>query len=93
MFASFLTVRRMGSTPWKGQPLCSGFSTFIGGKEVELDLQVSADQLPATQGDHETDTASSESPPQRMMPIKETRKFISPANFYGTTKPKVKLPL
>ncbi|KAF8972939.1 P-loop containing nucleoside triphosphate hydrolase protein [Flammula alnicola] len=40
---------RMGNTSWKGQVLQPGFRTFIGGKEVELDIAVSASQLPDTQ--------------------------------------------
>lgn len=60
---------------------------------MELDVEVSADQLPVTQGmERETKINSPKAQPQPLL-AKETRKFISPANFYGTIKPKVKLPL
>lgn len=41
---------RLGSTSWKGQILCSGYQTYIGGKEVELVDQVCASQLPVIIG-------------------------------------------
>ena len=40
----------MGSIAWKGEPLRSGYRCSIGGKEVELDCQVSASDLPTVAG-------------------------------------------
>lgn len=54
----------MGSTAWKGDNLHSGYRTFISGKEVELDREVSASQLPdvivKTDEDEESPDISSE---------------------------------
>ena len=38
----------IGSASWKGDPLHSGYRTFISGREVELDREVSSSQLPDT---------------------------------------------
>lgn len=40
----------LGRTTWNGLPLYSGFTTRIGGKEVELDSSVPASQVPAIVG-------------------------------------------
>jgi DNA repair and recombination protein RAD54B len=54
----------MGSTTWKGDNLHSGYKTIISGKEVELDREVSASQLPDaivnTNEDEESPDISSE---------------------------------
>ncbi len=39
-------ISSMGSTVWKGQDLVPGFTTFIGGKEIEIDMAISSSQLP-----------------------------------------------
>ncbi|KAF8160977.1 SNF2 family N-terminal domain-containing protein [Crassisporium funariophilum] len=82
----------MGSALWKGQKLCPGFNTFIGGKEVELDCQISASQLPnfppagvvdpshmALAGDSETVTPRPKSP---------AKQVITANNFYAPAPPK-----
>ncbi|KAH9924448.1 P-loop containing nucleoside triphosphate hydrolase protein [Fomitopsis serialis] len=40
----------IGTKKWDGLPLYSGYSTFIGGKEVELDGQISESDLPTIVG-------------------------------------------
>lgn len=40
----------LGTKKWEGLPLYSGYSTYIGGREVELDSQVSESDLPAIVG-------------------------------------------
>ena len=83
----------MGSTSWKGQILSSGFSTSIAGKEVELDIQVSASQLPTIQGSgifplgnpecfESVDTV----PPNTTI----DQKFVAPTTFYAPAPPKAK---
>jgi len=86
----------MGTTPWKGDPLHSGFKLFIGGKEVELDIPVSSSQLPDTKGAEiglsiagVGDDIDSNDPLKTEM----IQKFITPANFYGIVKTKPKGPL
>ena len=87
----------MGTAPWKGDPLHSGFKSFIGGKEVVLDAPVSSSQLPDTKGTEPRipvdgvgdDTITSDELPKTEM----TQRFITPANFYGIVKTKAKGPL
>ncbi|KIM45152.1 hypothetical protein M413DRAFT_441835 [Hebeloma cylindrosporum] len=87
----------MGTTPWKGDPLHSGFKLFIGGKEVELDAPVTSSQLPDTKGAEPgllvdrvgDDAIGGDDPPKTEMP----QRFITPANFYGIVKTKAKGPL
>jgi hypothetical protein len=84
----------MGSVPWKGQPLYTGFSITIAGKEVELDLAVSASQLPTLSG-HEKNSADISRTNDMILDAPETpaaKKFVPPASFYGASKPKVKGP-
>lgn len=40
----------LGTKKWDGLPLYSGYSTFIGSKEVELDNRVSEAELPIIAG-------------------------------------------
>ena len=81
----------MGSTSWKGQTLSSGFSTSIAGKEVELDIQVSASQLPTIQGPgvfplgNPLDSVDTVRPNATI-----DQKFIAPTAFYAPAPPKVK---
>jgi len=87
----------MGTAPWKGDPLHSGFKLFIGGKEVELDAPVSSSQLPDTKGAEPgipvdgvgDDTIAGDDLPKAEM----IQRFITPANFYGIVKTKAKGPL
>ena len=83
----------MGSTSWKGQTLSSGFSTSIAGKEVELDIQVSASQLPTIQGSAVFPLGNPESPDSiDTVPPNATidRKFVAPTTFYAPAPPKVR---
>ncbi|KAJ3518137.1 hypothetical protein NLJ89_g63 [Agrocybe chaxingu] len=79
----------MGSITWKGQQLCTGFHLMIGGKEVELDVPVSADQLPTNVEEGSTTGEQPATPSD----AKPAQKFIAPTNFYGVPKPKAKGPL
>jgi hypothetical protein len=82
----------MGSTSWKGQTLSSGFSTSIAGKEVELDIQVSASQLPTMQGSGFFPLGNPSSPDGDAVPPNATvnQKFIAPTAFYAPAPPKAK---
>lgn len=40
----------LGTKKWDGLPLYSGYSAFIGGREVELDSQISESELPTIVG-------------------------------------------
>ena len=83
----------MGTAPWKGQILQSGFKTMIGGKEVELDTAIPPSQIPKARGmdlpvqDIED---APESPAKAAPTAPVNQKFIAPANFYGSPKPKTK---
>ncbi|KAH9485283.1 DNA repair and recombination protein RAD54B [Psilocybe cubensis] len=83
----------MGSIPWKGQNLQNGHNFFIGGKEVELDVAVSSDQLPTVHRlelkTHEIDGPPSED----SIPKAVKKKFVSPGEFYGPVNQKAKKPL
>lgn len=83
----------MGSTSWKGQTLSSGFSTSIAGKEVELDIQVSASQLPTIQGSGVFPLGNPSSLDSvDTMPPNATidQKFVAPTAFYAPAPSKVK---
>lgn len=90
----------MGSTPWKGQTLCSGFSTSIGGKEVELDVEVPASALPDIIGSEVFDKGPGipDEPPAPVAPPpkpEHVQRFYAPTNFYAKSAPlpKAKGPL
>lgn len=90
----------MGSILWKGQTLCSGFSTSIGGKEVELDVEVPASALPDIIGSEVFDKGPDvpEEPPALVvLPPKPepVQRFNAPTNFYAKSAPlpKAKGPL
>lgn len=80
----------MGSTSWKGQTLSSGFNISVAGKEVELDIQVSASQLPTIQGSGVLAPSSFDGadtvPPNTTI----DQKFVAPTSFYAPAPPKVK---
>lgn len=81
----------MGSVAWSGQALHAGFNCYIGGKEVELDCQVSASQLPDNAGKEEIVPVLSTYPTDEST---ATKKFAIPLPFYGAlTKPKSRGPL
>ncbi|KAG6813679.1 hypothetical protein H0H92_008527 [Tricholoma furcatifolium] len=81
----------MGSMPWKGDPLCSGYRTMINGKEVELDSQVEPSQLPdiigapeASNNDKSTvedDHNGNDQPSEKL--YEQISKFVSPTSFYA----------
>ncbi|KJA27752.1 hypothetical protein HYPSUDRAFT_34887 [Hypholoma sublateritium FD-334 SS-4] len=82
----------MGSTTWKGQDLVPGFTTFIGGKEVEIDMAISSSQLPDSIAIDELNLERD--PP--MEPVdtdvveKRDRLYVAPTNFYANSSPKPK---
>lgn len=83
----------MGSISWKGQTLSSGFSTSIAGKEVELDIQVSASQLPTIQGSEVFPLSKPSSPDSADTVLSDAtidQKFVAPTVFYAPAPPKVK---
>ncbi|KAF8813639.1 hypothetical protein BYT27DRAFT_7334698 [Phlegmacium glaucopus] len=84
----------MGSTSWKGQTLSPGFSTSIAGKDVELDNQVSASQLPTIQGS-EVFALGNPSDGTDTVPPNSTvdQKIVPSTTFYAPAPPKVKGPL
>ena len=96
---------RMGSTIWRGDILHCGYQTCMAGKEIELDNQIPASQLPAIVGVHRDLETDSDSPPRptSMLPqalavktnsIPPGRGFIDPTSFYGApAKPKLNKPL
>jgi len=59
----------LGRTNWNGLPLYSGFTTRIGGKEVELDSPIPASQVPAIVGtqdaENDVDALLDSVPPAR----------------------------
>ncbi|KAJ7755699.1 SNF2 family N-terminal domain-containing protein [Mycena maculata] len=87
----------MGTTPWKGDPLYSGYHIYIGGKEVELDCEVAPDDLPSVAGGHTDDkTAASliQNPGNDAdasgsigSPAAGTKTFVAPTSFYGPQAP------
>ncbi|KZT68291.1 hypothetical protein DAEQUDRAFT_692777 [Daedalea quercina L-15889] len=50
----------LGTKKWDGLPLYSGYSTFIGGREVELDSQISEAELPTIIGSSMEDSVDPE---------------------------------
>ncbi|KAJ7039247.1 SNF2 family N-terminal domain-containing protein [Mycena alexandri] len=95
-----LTSRSMGTTPWKGDPLHSGYFVYIGGKEVELDCEVSLQDLPAVPGGHADDKMAPaiENPAAATSASigSPTKTFVAPTSFYGpqaASKAKPKGPL
>ncbi|KAF8070293.1 P-loop containing nucleoside triphosphate hydrolase protein [Lyophyllum atratum] len=83
----------MGSAPWKGDPLASGYRTYIGGKEVELDSQVKSSQLPnltgaphASGGDKSTDAGTTlpydDAYSDKSVSAPAVVKFVAPTSFY-----------
>lgn len=79
----------MGSISWKGETLRSGSRLFIGGKEVELDSQVSASQLPGGNG---TTPEDKEDEPV-VIPEPTSTRGVAASSFYAAVKPKAKGPL
>ncbi|KAL0956101.1 hypothetical protein HGRIS_002269 [Hohenbuehelia grisea] len=87
----------MASTAWKDGPLYAGQSLRLGNKEVELDCEVSFDQLPTISGgshslasneeDDQPTVVSAASPIHALA----AKKFVAPASFYAPPpKQKVK---
>jgi hypothetical protein len=96
----------MGSTTWNGLRLHSGYATRIGGREVELDSQIKASEMPDITGiveEHDVDDEMAYDPSQAgpsfllralkndpQPEISSTPKFVAPTSFYGQTAPKSK---
>ncbi|KAG6878547.1 hypothetical protein C0993_004446 [Termitomyces sp. T159_Od127] len=84
----------MGSVPWKGGNLSSGYRTMIGGREVELDSQVEASLLPHI---YKAPDSGNNSPDKDAAPaslaspekfVDQVSRFVAPVSFYGATVPK-----
>lgn len=96
LLALYLDVTgSMGSVPWKGGgTLSTGYRTMISGREVELDSQVEASQLPYTpkipdSGNKSPDKVVASVPldsPKEF--ADQVSKFVAPVSFYGATVPK-----
>lgn len=82
----------MGSTAWKGQALVPGFTTFIGGKEVEIDMAISSSQLPDSIAIDELNLErdSPTEPVDTDVVEKKDRLYVAPTNFYANSSPKLK---
>lgn len=87
----------MGSVTWKGQELIQGFTAFIGGKEVELDMPISPSQLPESSVDNELDniTEVASEPVNIHLPESTAKPYKPPIQLYGmgSPKPRIKGPL
>ncbi|KAJ6607761.1 SNF2 family N-terminal domain-containing protein [Mycena sp. CBHHK59/15] len=88
----------MGTTPWKGDPLHSGYRVYIGGKEVELDSEVESGDLPILGGPgHNFDNGTAPpapNPPSAIdasasigSPAISSKTFVAPTSFYGPQAP------
>ncbi|KAJ7675096.1 SNF2 family N-terminal domain-containing protein [Mycena rosella] len=84
----------MGTTPWKGDVLHGGYHLYIGGKEVELDCQVTLDDLPSIPGGHTDDKAAApaQTPAAETTdcigsPATAPKTFVAPTSFYGPQAP------
>ncbi|KAJ7502774.1 SNF2 family N-terminal domain-containing protein [Mycena galericulata] len=87
----------IGTTPWKGDHLYGGYHLYIGGKEVELDCQVSPEDLPSVAGGHADDKTataliqnlgSQVGAADSIRPPSITSKtFVAPTSFYGPQAP------
>ncbi|KAJ7072454.1 SNF2 family N-terminal domain-containing protein [Mycena amicta] len=91
----------LGTTPWKGDILYPGYKLYIGGKEVQLDAQVTRDDLPYTIGGSEN-TEGLDVPKQPIAVATSesslaisSKPFVAPTSFYGPaiSKPKPVKPL
>ncbi|KAJ7251770.1 SNF2 family N-terminal domain-containing protein [Mycena haematopus] len=75
----------MGTTAWKGDQLYGGYHVYIGGKEVELDCEVTLEDLPSVSAAVSIGS-----------PAPSAKTFVAPTSFYGPqvpSKPKPKGPL
>ncbi|KAJ7209558.1 P-loop containing nucleoside triphosphate hydrolase protein [Mycena pura] len=93
----------MGTTPWKGDVLHDGYHVYIGGKEVQLECEVTAEDLPVMDGsgvdskavtlESKSSTVTSDS---ISSPATSSKPFVAPTSFYGgpsISKPKLAKPL
>ena len=83
----------MGSTAWKGQDLVPGFTTFIGGKEIEIDVAITPSQLPDSIAADELNVGqdSSKETVDAEVVEKNDRLYVPPTNFYANSSPKIKV--
>lgn len=94
----------MGTKPWDGVPLYSGYPLRLGGKEAEIDSQIPSSQMPTITGDsQEADDADENMMVESSQPgatsfllqaLKEPKqpppKYVAPVNFYAAAAPKPK---
>lgn len=97
VLVSFYTLYKnknsMGSTDWNGENLYSGYSTYISNKEVQLDAQIPASQLPMgiRGGGNVEDDLDVSLADTSTMKLSLAKAFVSPGAFYGApvkVKPK-----
>ncbi|KAJ6495564.1 SNF2 family N-terminal domain-containing protein [Mycena vitilis] len=84
----------MGTTPWKGDRLHGGYHVYIGGKEVELDCEVTLEDLPSVTGGHADDKLAPaiQNPADTAQdsigsPATGSKTFVAPTSFYGPQAP------
>ncbi|KAJ7497126.1 SNF2 family N-terminal domain-containing protein [Mycena latifolia] len=85
----------MGTTPWKCDLLHGGYHLYIGGKEVELDCEVTLDDLPSVVGGGRADDktalpaaqAAAETTDSIGSPATGPKTFVAPTSFYGPQAP------
>lgn len=95
-----LTRPSMGTTAWKGDILHGGYHLYIGGKEVELDCEVTLEDLPSVAGGHADEkpapAVENSAGVSTGSPATGVKSFVAPTSFYGPqvpSKPKPKGPL
>lgn len=86
-----LTRPSMGTTAWKGDTLHGGYHLYIGGKEVELDCEVTLEDLPSVAGGHadENPAPAGENSAGVSIgsPATGVKSFVAPTSFYGPQVP------
>ncbi|KAF9529285.1 P-loop containing nucleoside triphosphate hydrolase protein [Crepidotus variabilis] len=83
--------KSMGSTTWNGQPLQSGYSIYIGGKQVQLDEAVPVSRIPnSTKPFMQSKVTEEELVETEISCNDQAKRFMTPASFYASPKPKVK---
>lgn len=88
-------MRSMGSTPWNGRALQSGYLISIGGKEVHLDSAVPASRIPLSAKQATSmniDPCESTSNQTELNLVDQSKQFVAPTSFYASPKPKAKQP-
>ena len=78
-----IILQSMGTIPWKGEHLTCGFTAFINGKEVVLDAQIPASQLPPISSLQVDTSAGKILSVDQEDTEKSASRFIPPLNFYA----------